>query len=128
MCHHSNVLYVGVKVLDVSNHESEHNEIHGPTHPRPLHARTVIAFVVFRFMVRHIQDLYTHVQNMSSKNRKQDWLVVMDRVRNQVLLRAVSCCQLASKLTSHYKVMYDDYYEESAMLREFCVDFPIFVW
>ncbi|KAI0227109.1 Cyclin N-terminal domain-containing protein 1 [Lamellibrachia satsuma] len=58
-----------------------------------------------RFMVRHIQDLYVHVQNMSSKNRKQDWLVVMDRVRNQVLLRAVSCCQLASKLTSHYKVV-----------------------
>jgi len=57
-------------------------------------------------MVRHIQDLYEHVQNMSSKNRKQDWLVVMDRVRNQVLLRAVSCCQLASKLTSHYKVAY----------------------
>ena len=88
---------------------------------------SVVAFVVFRFMVRHIQDLYTHVQNMSSKNRKQDWLVVMDRVRNQVLLRAVSCCQLASKLTSHYKVIMLIITKNLQCCVTFCVALPIFV-
>ncbi|KAL5015345.1 hypothetical protein ScPMuIL_009615 [Solemya velum] len=57
-----------------------------------------------RFIFKHIQDLYSHVQNSGSNYKKRDWQAIMDRIQNQVLLRVVSCCQIASKLTSHYRV------------------------
>ncbi|GFS23556.1 cyclin N-terminal domain-containing protein 1-like [Elysia marginata] len=58
-----------------------------------------------RFMARHINDLYAHVQNSGSSKKKSDWACILDRVKNQTFLRIVSCCQIASKLTSHYKVI-----------------------
>ncbi|XP_060068561.1 cyclin N-terminal domain-containing protein 1-like [Ylistrum balloti] len=58
-----------------------------------------------RFMVQHIKDLYNHVTQSESKHRQADWKALLDRIKNQLKLRAVSCCQIASKLTSHYKVV-----------------------
>ncbi|RUS90929.1 hypothetical protein EGW08_001326 [Elysia chlorotica] len=58
-----------------------------------------------RFMARHINDLYSHVQNSDSNKKKSDWTCILDRVKNQTFLRILSCCQIASKLTSHYKVI-----------------------
>ena len=55
-------------------------------------------------MVQHIQDLYQHVLTLSSWNQSRDWQTIMDRVHTQVPLRIVSCCQVASKLTSHFRV------------------------
>ncbi|XP_071144761.1 cyclin N-terminal domain-containing protein 1-like isoform X1 [Mytilus edulis] len=58
-----------------------------------------------RFMLKHVNDLYSHVLKTNSKKRKKDWNLILDRIKNQVTLRLVSCCQIASKLTSHYKVV-----------------------
>ncbi|GFO02219.1 cyclin n-terminal domain-containing protein 1-like [Plakobranchus ocellatus] len=58
-----------------------------------------------RFMTRHINDLYAHVQNSNSSKKKSDWACILDRVKNQAFLRILSCCQIASKLSSHYKVI-----------------------
>ena len=55
----------------------------------------------FSFMVQHIYDLFKHIKK---SGRYSDWLGTMERVKNQVVLRIVTCCQIASKLTSHYKV------------------------
>lgn len=60
-----------------------------------------------KFMENHIALLHEHV-NTSEKSRKdmkKDWEAIMERVKNQIFLRVVSCCQLASKLTSHYKIV-----------------------
>lgn len=58
-----------------------------------------------RFMLKHVNDLYSHVLKTNSKKQKKDWNLILDRIKNQVTLRLVSCCQIASKLTSHYKVV-----------------------
>ena len=55
-------------------------------------------------MVQHIRDLFAHVQKMEREQKQKDWQAIMHRVQNQVLLRVVTCCELASKLTSHYRV------------------------
>ncbi|XP_074655761.1 cyclin N-terminal domain-containing protein 1-like [Tubulanus polymorphus] len=34
-----------------------------------------------------------------------DWQSILDRISNQMVLRIVSCCQIASKLVSHYKII-----------------------
>lgn len=58
-----------------------------------------------RFMIQHVQDLHEHVTNSSHiKTRGKDWEEIKKRVTNQVVLRVVSCIQIASKLTSHYRV------------------------
>ncbi|XP_064610465.1 cyclin N-terminal domain-containing protein 1-like isoform X2 [Liolophura sinensis] len=58
-----------------------------------------------RFMIQHVKDLYKHVCESSSRTKRKDWLGIMERVQNQLILRILSCCQLASKLSSHYRVV-----------------------
>lgn len=56
-------------------------------------------------MLKHVKDLHEHVINsVSLKTRGREWQDIKKRVTNQVVLRVVSCIQIASKLTSHYKV------------------------
>lgn len=55
-------------------------------------------------MQKHLEDLYTYVHNTNTTKKKSEWKAIFDRVRNQAFLRIVSCCQIASKLNSHYKV------------------------
>lgn len=65
-----------------------------------------LALEIFdRFMVQHIKDLYSHVMQSESKHYQADWKSLLDRIKNQLKLRAVSCCQIASKLTSHYHII-----------------------
>ncbi|XP_033764102.1 cyclin N-terminal domain-containing protein 1-like isoform X3 [Pecten maximus] len=65
-----------------------------------------LALEIFdRFMVQHIKDLYSHVTQSGSNHCRSDWKALLDRIKNQLKLRAVSCCQIASKLTSHYKII-----------------------
>ena len=59
---------------------------------------------VFRFMTHHVRELYNHVLHLTTPNKRRAWDTICDRVQNQIFLRMVTCCQLASKLTSHYKV------------------------
>ena len=58
----------------------------------------------FRFMGKHISELYETVRNSSGKDRQTDWNNVEQRVKEQLPLRAVTCIQVSSKLASHYKV------------------------
>lgn len=60
----------------------------------------------FRFLYNHIQDLRDHVLKLPKKKQMKEWQKIQEGVSNQVLLRIVSCCQIASKLTSHYKVRF----------------------
>lgn len=59
-----------------------------------------------RFMLKHLQDLHEHVLNSThSRERGQEWVEIKGRVNNQVVLRILSCIQIASKLTSHYRIL-----------------------
>ncbi|XP_078338797.1 cyclin N-terminal domain-containing protein 1-like isoform X2 [Crassostrea virginica] len=58
-----------------------------------------------RFLYNHVHDLHDHVLKLPMKRQIKEWQKIQDSVSNQVLLRVVSCCQIASKLTSHYKVV-----------------------
>ena len=69
---------------------------------------TELAVIIFRFMLKHVNDLYSHVLKSRSKHKLKDWNLILGRIKNQVTLRLVSCCQIASKLTSHYKVSFNN--------------------
>ena len=45
------------------------------------------------------------IQSSSSVDKLKDWNEVEERIKNQMPLRLLSCVQLASKLSSHCKVM-----------------------
>ena len=66
-------------------------------------------FIYFRFLYNHVHDLHDHVLKLPMKRQIKEWQKIQDSVSNQVLLRVVSCCQIASKLTSHYKVGFKDH-------------------
>ena len=57
-------------------------------------------------MLKHIEELHQHVSLDSSSlaAKQQDWRIIVRRVSRQLCLRIVTCCQIASKLNSHYKV------------------------
>ena len=57
-------------------------------------------------MQKHVEELYDHVYTNTSPaaQKRLEWQTIVDRVQNQLYLRVVSCCQIASKLNSHYKV------------------------
>ena len=55
-------------------------------------------------MERHIRELYNTVRSSSSKDRQSEWHNVEQRLKEQILLRAISCIQVSSKLSTHYKV------------------------
>ncbi|KAK2159479.1 hypothetical protein LSH36_152g04050 [Paralvinella palmiformis] len=70
----------------------------------PVPAKYLAAELFERFMVIHIRDLHKHAKGLKN-NRLKEWKIILDRVRSQLPLRALSCCQVASKLTSHYKIV-----------------------
>ena len=69
---------------------------------------SVVSFSMIgdRFMQKHVEELYDHVYTNTSPaaQKRLEWQTIVDRVQNQLYLRVVSCCQIASKLNSHYKV------------------------
>lgn len=58
-----------------------------------------------RFMVNHIKELHQHVTESEKGNSPIQWTDVESRLKHQIPLRAVSCVQLASKLSSHYSIV-----------------------
>uniref|UniRef100_A0A0L8GLQ3 Cyclin N-terminal domain-containing protein n=1 Tax=Octopus bimaculoides TaxID=37653 RepID=A0A0L8GLQ3_OCTBM len=58
-----------------------------------------------RFMNKHTEELYQHILTSVKNKKKKYWHIVQERMQKQILLRISSCCQIASKLTSHYKVI-----------------------
>ena len=55
-------------------------------------------------MAKHVCGLYELIRSNSDTNQQRNWKEVENRVKTQLPLRVMSCVQLASKLTSHYKV------------------------
>lgn len=56
-------------------------------------------------MISHIEELYVHVLNRKKSDSPIVWCDVEERLKHQVILRVVSCVQLASKLSSHYHLV-----------------------
>ena len=57
------------------------------------------------FMEKHIAELHDHVKSTQGTAGPISWGEVETRLKHQVPLRAVSCVQLASKLSSHYSIV-----------------------
>lgn len=58
-----------------------------------------------KFMTKHVCELYEHVQSSQQTSSPINWETVESRLKHQVILRALSCLQLASKLSLHYKII-----------------------
>jgi len=59
-----------------------------------------------QFMTIHITELQEIVRASSSAEKQLDWSSVEARIKDQVVLRAMTCVQIASKLVSHYKAVH----------------------
>ena len=71
--------------------------------PLDIQYRAIDLFV--RFMASHVTELYAHVQSTRKSSSPIEWETVQDRLTHQVTLRAVTCIQLASKMSLHYKIV-----------------------
>lgn len=58
-----------------------------------------------RFMSHHVCELYNHVEQTQHSQSPINWTTVEERLTHQITLRALSCLQLASKLSLHYKII-----------------------
>ena len=58
-----------------------------------------------RFMARHIVELKRHVYDTKKTDNPIEWSHVEERIKHQITLRAVTCVQLASKVSSHYTII-----------------------
>ena len=58
-----------------------------------------------QFMTQHVCELYEHVQLSQHTASPIKWETVENRLQHQITLRALTCLQLASKLSLHYKVV-----------------------
>ena len=58
-----------------------------------------------RFMSSHIVELMQHVHDTKKTDNPIEWCHVEERVKHQITLRAVTCAQLASKVSSHYTIV-----------------------
>lgn len=71
--------------------------------PIDIQYRAVDLFV--EFMSKHVSELYMYVQSTNSLSSPIDWEAVQNRLTHQVTLRALTCIQLASKVSLHYKIV-----------------------
>ncbi|XP_015754998.1 PREDICTED: cyclin N-terminal domain-containing protein 1-like [Acropora digitifera] len=71
----------------------------------PSQTRFLAIEIFDRFMSKHVCGLYELIRSNSETNQQKNWKEVENRVKTQLPLRVMSCVQLASKLTSHYKVV-----------------------
>ncbi|KAJ9580184.1 hypothetical protein L9F63_004127 [Diploptera punctata] len=73
---------------------------------QPPEVRFLAVEVFDRFMTRHYLQLHSCIWNKSDivdKEKQRQWDRVKERVRNQFVLRVMSCVQLASKLVNNSK-------------------------
>lgn len=71
----------------------------------PMETRFLAIEIFDKFMAKHVCSLYDLIRSNSDTNQQKNWKEVENRVKTQVPLRIMSCVQLASKLTSHYKLV-----------------------
>ena len=57
-------------------------------------------------MQEHLTEMHQYVRNHAETTMaKNEWEKVVARICSQVPLRLMSCCQIASKFVSAYKVI-----------------------
>ncbi|XP_023243828.1 cyclin N-terminal domain-containing protein 1-like [Centruroides sculpturatus] len=85
---------------------------------QPLEVKYLTLEIFDRFLIKHVEDLYAEVEERN-KQKKQSlkWHEVESRIQNQLILRILSCMQLASKFNSHYQSLSPDKIKET--LQEF---------
>ena len=71
--------------------------------PPDIRCRAIELF--HSFMSRHVCELYRYVQLSQTSHSPLNWESVETRLAHQVSLRALTCLQLASKLSLHYKII-----------------------
>ena len=71
--------------------------------PDDVRYRSVELF--HRFMYQHVVEVYEHVQTTKDKESPISWEAVEERLKYQVTLRALTCVQLSSKMSLHYKIV-----------------------
>ncbi len=71
--------------------------------PVDIQYRAIDLFVLF--MTKHVTELYVHVQSTRNSNSPIDWETVQNRLSHQVTLRAITCIQLASKMSLHSEIV-----------------------
>ena len=70
----------------------------------PYEVKYIAVELFASFMQHHVEEIYSHVHNPSS-GKNYTWATVEGRVKSQIILRALTCVQIASKLTSHYSIV-----------------------
>lgn len=55
-----------------------------------------------RFLAHHVMELRSYVRNNQDTENPQPWTTIEERIMNQIVLRALTSIQLASKMDSHY--------------------------
>ena len=70
----------------------------------PYDVKYIAVELFATFMQKHVEEIYNHVHNPAS-GKNYAWSTVEGRVKSQVLLRALTCLQIGSKLTSHYNIV-----------------------
>ena len=58
-----------------------------------------------RFMSHHVVELQQHVLDTKHTQNPIEWRHVEERIKHQIVLRSVTCVQLASKVSSHYTIV-----------------------
>lgn len=71
--------------------------------PADVRYRSVDMF--HRFMTKHIVELYQHVLSTQNQDSPISWTAVESRLKHQISLRALTCVQLSSKMSLHYKIV-----------------------
>ncbi|XP_065892255.1 cyclin N-terminal domain-containing protein 1-like [Dysidea avara] len=58
-----------------------------------------------RFMSKHVAELLQHVKETKNTENAIEWSHVEQRIKHQIMLRTVTCAQVASKVCSHYRII-----------------------
>ncbi|XP_047562420.1 cyclin N-terminal domain-containing protein 1 isoform X2 [Lutra lutra] len=62
--------------------------------------------ILERFMVKQAENMYRQATvQLSEKKEPQNWKALKEQLSSKFILRLVSCVQLASKLSFHYKAL-----------------------
>lgn len=75
-------------------------------HFKLVYEEQSVALELFsRFMSRHVVELLQYVRETQKTDSPIEWSLVEEKVKHQITLRAVTCVQLASKVSSHYTIV-----------------------
>ncbi|XP_022278674.1 cyclin N-terminal domain-containing protein 1 isoform X3 [Canis lupus familiaris] len=62
--------------------------------------------ILERFMIKQAENMYRQATiQLREKKEPQNWKALKEQLFNKFILRLVSCVQLASKLSFHYKII-----------------------